>query len=949
LSFRRTLQSAAAAAALLAILPAPAPAQYPFGQNKVVYSSRDWKVLSTGHVDIYYYTEEYALARSVAPMAEEAYREYEEYFQHSFDDPVPVVLYGTHHDFKQTNIIPNLISEFTAGFTDLIKGRVAIPYTGSYAALHHVVRHELVHAFMLDKLRVVMADHHRFGFSHPPLWFVEGLAEYVARRRPDTQHHMVIRDALLNDGFVPLEAIWRIRGSFLMYKEGESVVSWIATNYGDEALRLILESWWKADRFSEVLRASLGLDLVELNEKWTESLKKRYYPQVMTRLPADEQGHRVSGNAFLNTRPVVWSRETEAGKRRREIVYLSSSTGLVDVSAVTDWRADKAEGRRYRVIVEGGRSERFESIPASRSGMDVRGDTLAFVSKSGENDVVYLWDLERGKEIRKVSVEGLKILNSPSFSPDGGRMVFCGLEQDGLMDLYLYHLRDDRVQRLTEDIYDDADPDWHPSEERIVFSSDRCAGGLQGDRALYEMNLETGEIEPVTRAGHQDLTPRWSPDGKSLLFVSDRDGVFNAYVRRGEALFRATDVRGGVLHPAWFPDGRHFAATVYSGSSFHVYRFQIPDTEESRPVVAQGPPAPPGDWEVESEDLGEIQQKDYKSRFSLDFVGTAFALDPDFGSAGNGAQFVFTDVLGNHQIFALVSNTSQDFSDFWEKLNVGISYVNRSHRLHYQLGAFHLANYPLDSIDLYRFERRYGAVLGLSYPLSKFRRFDTSLVIRWIDRQDVSTLIDAAEGRGFTVGHFLAYTQDNTIWTIGGPQTGWRWNVTVGNTIDPEGNDFQSHTLQVDVRHYFKVSNRTILAQRFQSQNSWGGDVQLFYLGGGWDLRGYNFRQFFGRKVLLVNNELRFPLIDRLALRFPFGGLEFPSIRGAVYLDAGRAYDFLTDTGWVGSAGFGSELNLGYAPIIRVNVSRRIDYSGKGLPTRPGDNWYVGFFIGFNY
>ena len=47
--------------------------------------------------------------------------------------PIPILLYSAHHLFQQTNATPGLISESTGGLTELIKGRVLMPHTGSWA------------------------------------------------------------------------------------------------------------------------------------------------------------------------------------------------------------------------------------------------------------------------------------------------------------------------------------------------------------------------------------------------------------------------------------------------------------------------------------------------------------------------------------------------------------------------------------------------------------------------------------------------------------------------------------------------------------------------------------------------------------------------------------------------------------------------------------------------
>ena len=137
---------------VLLFLPNELSAQYLYGKNKVTYDRRDWKILKTEHVDIYHYPDEVALVRYVAPLIEATFLEFEDRFDLDFDKRLPFVFYKTHYAFQETNILPYLISEYTGGFTDLMKGRIAVPFGGSYGKFRHVARHEMVHAFMLEKI-----------------------------------------------------------------------------------------------------------------------------------------------------------------------------------------------------------------------------------------------------------------------------------------------------------------------------------------------------------------------------------------------------------------------------------------------------------------------------------------------------------------------------------------------------------------------------------------------------------------------------------------------------------------------------------------------------------------------------------------------------------------------------------------------------------------------------
>jgi hypothetical protein len=920
------------------VLGTPVQAQYPFGKNKIQYNPKDWKVIETSHYEIFYYEDEIEVAEFVASLAEDVYDEYATYFDLQFERLIPIILYGTHHDFSENNVVPYMISESTGGFTEFIKGRVALPFTGSYDHMKGVFRHEMVHVFMLEKLRVTMAGRRRFNYYHPPLWFTEGLAEFIAHGGPDTEAEMFLRDALTSEQLVDLQELWRIEGTYLMYKEGESALHYIATTYGDDAVRLILENWWKGDRFDIVLLSTIGCTSEELNDEWKEYLKRRYYPAVMTRRRIDEIGERLSsrrGWSFEN-HPVCVRGDDGATR----VFCLGYGLGTIDLFEL---RLEGREHWKRKTIIRGGRNSAFESIPLMRSRLSAWGDTIAFVSKSGARDVIYLLDAGRGRVIRRVEYDSVRVINSPSLSGDGRSIVFSALDNGGKADLYVYDLVSEDVRRLTNDFYEDLNPDWHPHRDLVVFSSDRCGPEPGASMGLFTIDPGTLEISQLTGGAWRDSDPRYLPDASGILFSSDRGGAFDIYLLADDGrLIRQTNVLGGAYDPSPCPDGVSFVTAAYSGTTFHIYRVSL---HRDAPVVpVEHTECRSFTWEPSLPDTGLVYTtKDYRPRFGIDLIAAAFAVDPDYGYLGNGAQIFLTDMLGDHQISLLFGSASDDLSDFFDNLNVAVTYFNQTHRLNYGFGAFHLASYIGSIYDLLRFERRYGVIGGVSYPFSKFLRIDLQTIVKTMERDDDITSIGIEEGSTNLVSNFVSLTKDNIVWGIGGPLNGHRVNIAAGRSWDLNGTRYESTTFHFDARLYFNLGSRVVVAQRYVTRNAWGSDIQLFYLGGSWDLRGYNYRQFAGKRTMLYSAELRFPLLDRLMVGLPLGNIDFPMFRGSLFFDAGKVSGFIYDTGWVGSIGAGVEMNLGYLPVMRVNFSKRTDFETIDPRTR------IDFFIGFNF
>lgn len=910
-------------------------AQYPFGKNKVVYAPKSWRIIETKYVDIYFYPDELPIARFVESIADSTYEEIASFMRFSLDSRIPVILYGTHHDFSETNVTPYIVSESTAGFTEFGKGRIVLPFDGSYPRLVHVLRHEMVHAVMLEKLRAVTMAKRRWRYEEPPLWFVEGLAEYIASREPDAEAHMFLRDAATADLLYPLDELWRIEGSYLLYKLGESAVRYVATRYGDEALVRMLENWWRFDRFETLLVSTLGISQRQLSEDWMAYLKRRYYPSLLHRRSIVDLGEPISDGKMLFEMHPVAREGTEGEDRIFFVGYHRGSMNLVEYS-----RDRKGEIRKS-VIVRGGLSGSFESIPSMRSRPSLRGDTLVFTAKAGERDAIYIYDIEKRKVLCKFSLPDARILSSPSLSPDGRKVVFSAIGEKGKSDIFVYDLVSNEQLRITDDYYDDVFPDWHPFLPLIAWSSNRCSDRYSDAYAIYQASAEGKEVRQLTEGRFRDLHPRWLPDGTGLIFSSDRDGTADIYSIVDNRISRRTNSIGGAFSPFPCDDGS-FLCTSYEGGRFRTYRVRT--QYEAPAMLATFEKCDSSVWNpTTSSARGKGKERRYRSKLELDLIGATFSPDPDFGQIGNGVQIFFTDILGNRQIATLVGAATDDFSNMLEEMNFALTYSDLSRRPNWAAGVFRLAGFSENSTELVRYERRAGAMAAAVYPFNSFVRMALSTVLRNMEREDDWTSLGLKRGSSWLVSQYLSVTFDNIVWYIGGPLEGSRLNVSFGNTLDLEGESYENRTLNVDVRHYIPFSDRVVLAQRVITRKSWGSDIQLFYLGGSWDLRGYRFRQFVGTSTFLFNTELRFPLVDRFIVKFPVGAIEFPLFRGSLFIDAGRASGFIYDSGWIGSLGTSVELCLGYLPVARVNFSRRTDFESIE------SDWHVDLFLGYNF
>ena len=949
--------------------------QYYFGRNKIQYTKFDWHVLKTEHFDIYYYPRMKELAEIGAAHAENVYTLLENKFNHNINVQIPLILYSTHAHFQESNTIPYMIPENVGGFFEFLKGRVVVPANGSISDFKNVLQHELVHVFTRSKIRHVFHDHGIFNHPGLPLWFTEGIAEYWSIDW-DSQTEMFMRDAVLNNYIFLPSKLYQIAGSFLMYKEGQALIKYIAETYGEEKLLMLMENIWMSKQFSEVLKLTIGKNYKELDKEWEYALKKQYYPLLEENESVSMTTRQLTKKGF-NIKPAYYKKD-----EKENIVFISTRTGYANIYLRP--LKDAEEDVKSKVLVAGGRTSDFESFHLLNSSIDVNSSgKLAFVSKSGKRDQLYIYDVDSRTITGKHNFENLVSLFSPSWSPMENKIVFSGLEFTGKSDLYVFDLTHQKLNRLTNDYYDDKDPAWSPDGNKIAFTSDRGQAGEDGYYNLFLFDINTGRISYLTHGRYNDNTPSFSPNGRYLSFASDRSETPNIWImkidgkmpvlvsaekdfqvgidktdnykraplqKNNYTLKQITHFTTGAFDPEWTGHGG-LLFSAFENFSFQIHLLEDIDQlfekniEMENDKIAQNIKP----WEFERL-LGASSSsgRKYKPKFSLDIAQSQITQDPIFGTSG-GAQMAISDMLGNYQYFFLLYNTARTKNEFLGSFNVAVSRVDLSHRTNFATGLYHFSGRFYNYYDLWFWERRYGGFGAISYPLTKFQRLEASLNVRYSDKD---WFLRGYRRKAMLVSNFVSYIKDNSLWGPTGPMDGERINITLGNTTDIAHSNVNFATTILDYRRYFRLSTSVTHAVRVWTKINYGKESTPFFMGGSWDLRGYRFWRIWGTKLAFMSNELRFQFIDHFLVKFPFGGLAFSSFRGALFIDVGNAWDKNLDY-LFGSMGFGTRFRLGII-VIRFDVGRKfiIDNPEKFYirSNYEFDNeWFTQFFFGWDF
>src|SRR5688500_13519761 len=294
--------------ALILGIAAVAAAQY-FGRNKVIYENFDFKVLTTEQLDIYYYPEEAAAVQLAARMAERWYARLSKVLRHELSGRQPLILYAAHPHFQQTNALPGEVGEGTGGVTEMFKRRIVMPFAGGMAETDHVLGHELVHAFQFDMSTRRDPEGNPVGPAvlMLPLWFIEGMAEYLSLGPVDPNTAMWVRDASSRDKMPTVDQL--DDPNFFPYRYGHAFWAYVAGRWGDNAVGDMLRATGPQGSIEAAMQAVLGVDEETFTREWHDTTRRTYAPFFETTRPASDFGRIVisseMGGGEMNLAPAL--------------------------------------------------------------------------------------------------------------------------------------------------------------------------------------------------------------------------------------------------------------------------------------------------------------------------------------------------------------------------------------------------------------------------------------------------------------------------------------------------------------------------------------------------------------------------------------------------------------------------------------------------------------------
>lgn len=932
---------------------------YPFGKNKVTVEVFKWHILKTIHFNVYYPYGMQQLAAKTAVIAEKAYVHLANALQHELNDPVPIIVFPSHIDFQENNILLQIIGEGTGGFTEAFKNRVVVPFNGSYDEFTHVLVHELVHSFQYN---ILLRDssgkiQSLMSMGAVPLWFTEGMSEYLSIGFDETAD-MTMRDFFLNDQYISLMDFTKygVGNLYYYYKVGQAFFYYFEQTYGKGRIGEFLRDIRDLDNFEEALKVHTKKNLEEIDKEFRHFYKKRFYPVIAGRNFDEEEGKRITNHqktrSIFNTCPAI----SPNGKK---IAYIDNRDIYSSISIITI--GEKEAEQKAKVILKGNETSEFEGMHLLDNYLSWTpdGKGIVFVSQSKNRDVIFIINADNGKILKEI-VLPFRSIKDPSLSPDGMFMCFIG-QTNIQSDVYVYSLNDKSLKQVTHDIYSERYPKLSADNTVIFYSSNYPTEDYTSPQyAIIKHVLTTNAREVLVPIQSKNLQVDIAKDGNSIVYISNREGIYNVYkydISKSTET-KITNASTGIFYPRVFPDAKTIAFVSYQNGGYDIFiKEGIKPVNIAPPFNTQHTPVMlPQNYFP----LSQAMWDNYTATVSPDWVFFGLGGTVGYGFAGF-AQMSFSDYLGDNRI--VVTTDYLRYNSNANYLNWDVQYLYLHYRWDYSLGFFrqknpfgiftlasmndliHNAYWSTLSMD------HYGVYAIASYPFTKFSRFSTRVSSSRYER-DYSYLDKRPDVFANLNSVSVSYNYDNVLWGFLAPLRGTRGQIMFTQVVNVTGQDYSFSSVDVDVRHYLFLDKQYVLAFRVIGGKIIGEKKEYFkyYIGGFNSLRGHPFIEYGGTNVFLLNAEFRFTFIESIRMGWPLF-LKIGNIGGVLFVDAGSAWDntytlMNKETGEFQD--FKMDIGFGFRLTLYPIVVLKLDYAWPYYYSRFGHKEIV-FSLGYEF
>jgi len=505
-----------------------------FGKNRVQYKNFKWRYYQAPNFNVYFSDGGLNLARFVVEVAEEELPGLERFVEYGMQRRANIIVYNDYNDYRQSNIGMDFDWQNSGGMTKLVNSKLVVYYTSDHNELRRQIREGI--ARVLVSMLLFGDDIGEFAGNQTlldlPKWLTDGFISYAAQPWSTAQDDQ-LKSALLTSDYKNFYQFAFEQPDLA----GQAFWYYIQEKYGKEKVSYLFY---------------LARLYKNLNHACQEMCKKKFKDVLADFMQQEQQKYYkdIRGRRNIPKGRITVSQEVTPTK---DYYHFEANPNPKNYTyAVVQFKKGKYKLQLYQNFVDekilwkdGVMQQMDEKDPHyPLIAWDPRGTRLAYaVSKEGKINV-YVYDMFSRSTINHFVLDRYQQLQSMKYMLDNNTLLLSAT-RNGHSDIYIYKIKEQTSEQVTNDVYDDLDPTFvaFPNKTGILFSSNRPAGNAAGgDTAVPSRNRYNifmvdnngpkstyRQITQLTNLKYGNASFPMPYNSSNFTFITDENGINNRF------------------------------------------------------------------------------------------------------------------------------------------------------------------------------------------------------------------------------------------------------------------------------------------------------------------------------------------------------------------------------------------------------------------------------------
>ena len=574
-----------------------------FGKNRVQHKEYDWFLYPSEHFEVYFYVGGEKMAEYTLQSAEKQLNQVEKFYDFTMDDKIQIITYLTQNEWRQSNIGLGNEDQFNIGGVAKIMGtKMFVFYDDTRETLDRQIRENISRVMYMqliyggDWIDVIKNS----TLLSVPEWYEEGVIRYAAHGlNPEAVHYM--KDMVRSGTFKSFNFLEDENAQLA----GEAFWSYIGEVYGDNVIPNILYMAQASKNIESGFLYVLGVSMDSVTKDFVKYYRDKTLSPRLESIPGDKPFPKTGDKEAWK----IWKKEHETlseipVKYKSKFKYSSFRLSPDEQK----WAFVTHENGQYRIWIYDIAREELKCILKKEHRLDRLADEsypaiawhptsllLTYFYENESQVFIGNYNVDEKKTLEK-NLKLIQKIQDVQYSPDGKRMVFSGVK-NGQTDIYLFQIIGNNFTQLTNDPWDDVQPQFVDNATRILFASNRTDDTLRKDvpneiyahsKDLYFIDLEATQplLERLTQTPLINESYPAEFGEKRYTYLGEDAGQCHRYVAHVDSVISTIDT---AIHYRYFTVSEQMATYSRMPKDFQMLqnqRFSTVFFRLNQPVVS---------------------------------------------------------------------------------------------------------------------------------------------------------------------------------------------------------------------------------------------------------------------------------------------------------------------------------------------------------------------------